>query len=86
MAWRMNPKIIISYSNEKSSLRIWPNNFLGKQRLEENHKPRRIHNSTLWMFFCILKVLNAWATIAVDLKVQNRPKHSISHVPSTLLL
>lgn len=57
MTRRMNPRIIISYSNERSWLRIWSNNFLGKQRREENNKPRRIPNSTLWRVFCILKVL-----------------------------
>lgn len=50
VTWRMSPKIIICDSSEKSSLRIWPNNFLGKQRQEENNKPRCIQNSTLGMF------------------------------------
>lgn len=86
MTWRMNPKIIISYSNEKSSLRIWPNNFLGKQRREENNKRRRIQTSTLLMFFCILKVLKCLSRCCLGQKCAKTPKPQHQSRPEHIIV
>lgn len=70
----------------KTSLPIWQNNVLGKQRWKESNKPTRISNSTLWRFFCFWSVkMLPWKQRCKNSTMSSLMFFFHNHVPPWLL-